>query len=394
MNILFYRYNSIFEPDCLVAFKDFGITVDELNIAKMQGASKEDLLKKLGNMIIDQKTKEPYLFVFSINFFPEVSDLCEKLGIIYACWSVDSPVNELLFRQVLNKVNRLFLFDYAQYERISKYNKAGVFYLPLATNTTRLKNTVDTITDADIKKYSSDITFIGSLYNEKNPMKSVEIDEYSRGFIDGIIESQKKIYGCNFIEKAIDDRIVKALKKDDLNYDSTATIEPIDRYIAAHSYIGVELAERERIETLNSLAQRFSVNLYTNSDTSMLKNVNNLGPANTLTQMPKIFNLSKINLNITMRPIQTGLSLRVYDVLGSGGFLITNYQAELPSLYEPGVDLETYSSMDELIEKCDYYLHHEEERQAIAINGYNKTVESHNIHIRIKTMFEYMLGDK
>ena len=92
----------------------------------------------------------------------------------------------------------------------------------------------------------------------------------------------------------------------------------------------------ERQEILSVLSQYFDVGLYTRSNTGCLPKVYNMGPANTLTEMPKIFHASKINLNITMRPIETGLSLRIWDVLGCGGFLITNYQAEIPEYFEIG----------------------------------------------------------
>jgi spore maturation protein CgeB len=101
---------------------------------------------------------------------------------------------------------------------------------------------------------------------------------------------------------------------------------------------------------------------------------------NTLTEMPKVFNLSKINLNMTMRPIETGLPLRCFDILGCGGFLITNYQEELNDMFVIGQDLEAYSSLDELIDKCAYYLAHENERAAIAKNGYEK-VRTRYTHI-------------
>ena len=92
-----------------------------------------------------------------------------------------------------------------------------------------------------------------------------------------------------------------------------------------------------------------------------------------------------------MRPIQTGLPLRIFDVLGCGGFLITNYQAEIPDLFEIGVDLETYSSMEELHQKCAYYLEHEDERKQIAENGYRKVKQLHDCKQRMQTMLSYMI---
>jgi len=393
MDIIFYRYKSIYEPDCLKVFNSFNVGVTELNAADYP--THESQIKAISELYLNRRENgEAFLFLFSINFFPVVSDICEKLGLIYVCWSVDCPVNELLLKQVRNRCNRIFLFDYTQYERIHRHNPGGTFYLPLATDTDRLDLTNSSITDNDKRQFTSDISFVGSLYSEKNPLKEISLSDFSKGFIDGLIASQLGVFGCNFIEDALPLNVIENILGNDFAYNSETMLEPLNRYIAAHSYIGMELAERERISTLNYLAKYFNVDLYTQSDTSPLINVNNKGPANSLTQMPKIFRLSKINLNITMRPIQTGLSLRVFDVLGSGGFLITNYQAEISSLYEIGTDLETYSSLEELKDKCSYYLTHDEERERIALNGYKKTKELHNIHNRIKTMFEYLLGDR
>ena len=53
---------------------------------------------------------------------------------------------------------------------------------------------------------------------------------------------------------------------------------------------------------------------------------------------------------------RSGLSLRIFDVHGCGGFLITNYQAELPEFFEIGKDLVAYESENHLKELCAYYL--------------------------------------
>ena len=106
--------------------------------------------------------------------------------------------------------------------------------------------------------------------------------------------------------------------------------------------------------------------------------------------MPKVFHASRINLNITMRPIESGLSLRVWDVLGCGGFLMTNYQAELPEYFEIGKDLEAYESLPELSEKIRYYLSHEEERLEIAIRGYEKAAKYHSYETRLAQMIKIL----
>ena len=69
---------------------------------------------------------------------------------------------------------------------------------------------------------------------------------------------------------------------------------------------------------------------------------------------------------------------------------MTNYQAELPELFEIGVDLEAYGSMEELVDKCSYYLAHEEERKKIALNGYQKVKTSHSYQQRLSEMLHIL----
>lgn len=90
--------------------------------------------------------------------------------------------------------------------------------------------------------------------------------------------------------------------------------------------------------------------------------------------MPQVFAHSKINLNMTCKSIRNGIPLRVFDVLGCGGFLLTNYQNDLSECFTIGEDLDIYTSPDDLLSKCEYYLSHEKERIEIAENGYQKVL--------------------
>lgn len=375
MNVLIYRYGSICEPDIIDAFQKLQLNVIEETTEIEQ---KNMLPSRRVELVKDALEKYHPMFVFSINFFPAVADICRIYKTKYVCWTVDCPVPELFSKSVGHETNRIFLFDKAQYERIYPYNPRGVFYLPLAAATERFDKVIASITQEEQRKFSSDISFVGSLYVEKNPLRTLkkELPEFVTGYIDGVVEASLKIMGYNFMEETVTEEIVSALKKADANFYGLKDAD-ISKFVAAHSYLGMQAAETERIRTLNTLAQFFDVDLYTRSDVSDLKNVHVHGGVKTLTEMPKIFQLSKINLNMTIKPIQTGLPLRIFDIMGCGGFCMTNYQAEIPELFEIGVDLEAYSSLEELVDKCSYYLTHEDERRQIALNGYRKIKEYH-----------------
>ena len=388
MNILFYRYNSICEPDIITTFQNLGLhVVEETSEMYHKNISPEERVNIIVNRIKDCQP----LFLFSINFFPAIAEVCHIFHTLYVCWTVDCPVTELFSKAILHDTNRIFMFDHAQYTYYHPYNPNCIYYLPLAANTQRFDTVISSITGRDRNQYSNDISFVGSLYTEKNPLNHLTLSPYNAGYISGIIDASLKIYGYNLIEEMMTQSLIQELQAKISNFLPTYnTITDPSAFLAAHCYIGMQAAETERIRTLNRLAECFSVDLYTRSDSSSLSNITVHGGVKTLTEMPKIFHLSKINLNMTIKPIQTGLPLRIFDIMGCGGFLMTNYQAELTDFFEIGTDLEAYSSLDELCDKCSFYLTHPDIREKIAQNGYKKISEHHSYQNRILTMLKYI----
>lgn len=392
MNILFYRYGSICEPDIIASFKHLGfkITEDTREVYNKQ-LLPSDCIKGL-NELLKQDT---YSFVFSINFFPSVSDVCNIWGIPYLCLIVDSPVLELFSTSLANPCNKIFLFDRQLYNDFHHINPDGIFHIPLATNVRDNYATATMASAADRARFSSDISFIGSLYSEKCLYNQITLPEKMRGYVDGLIEAQLLVYGYNFIEECVTPELIEAFCKvrpelinfpDSMKVDTTAVI--------AQHIISVKVAEQERLRYLKVLSEHFNVDLYTGSDTSSMPLIHNRGFAKTNTEMPIIFHQSKINLNLTAKSIRSGLSLRIFDVLGCEGFLITNYQAELPEHFNIGEDLEAYTSLDDLMGKCEYYLLHDKERQEIAHNGFEKVKKYHTYDIRLTQMLEIAFGLK
>ncbi len=392
MKILFYRYGNICEPDIIATFTAFGLNVIE---EKTEITNKKISPADCAQTVSDLITKHAPMFVFSINFYPVIARVCHIHNVLYLCWSVDCPVLELFTQEMKYPTNRIFLFDREQFNRLHPFHPDHTYYLPLAANTDRFDSVTQTITAKDKTLYSADISFVGSLYSEHNLLTNItDLSPYARGCIDGIVESSLKIYGYNFMEDAISDSLISDIKKvipDFFTYDNLIT--NVEKYAFAHRYLGIYAAELERTRTLNKLAEHFTVDLYTGSDVTPLHGVRTHDRIESLYGMPKVFHLSKINLNMTIKPIQTGLPLRIFDIMGCGGFLMTNYQAELPEYFEIGKDLEAYSSLEELVDKCAYYLEHEEERKRIALQGYEAVKRFHTYPLRIAEMIRSVSSD-
>ena len=390
MKLLFYRYGSICEPDIIEAFTRLSLTVEEVteeiynkNLTPSEG------IEAVRSHLDAPGNSSRFAFVFTINFFPWLAELCNIYNIMYFSLIVDSPVMELYSNSIKLPCNRVFLFDRCLYNEFAPQNPDHVFHIPLATNIERNNRVIDTASSADKARFTSDISFIGSLYAEKCLYNKVKLPPYEEGFANGLIEAQLNVYGYNFIEECLTDSFVKTfLENAPGHYDFPENSRHEYKALVAQQYISVKVAEQERIRALTMLSNNFNVDLYTGSDTSAMPRIHNRGFAKSLTEMPLIFNRSKINLNITAKSIRSGLSLRIFDILGCGGFLLTNYQAELSEWFEIGVDLETYSSMEELNEKCAYYLSHASQREAIARSGYEKVCKYHSYDTRLLQMMD------
>ncbi|MCM1288688.1 MAG: DUF3880 domain-containing protein [Clostridium sp.] len=385
MKVLFCRWNSICETGITNAIKRLGYELITFDKTPLSSDYDTDYLHELVDII---KGAPDIDCVFSINFQPIIARGCKVLKIPYISWTVDCPSFMLYSETISLPTNRIFLLDRMQVEKFSPLNPDNIFHMPMACDTP----TWDSIkvTPQEHKMYDCDISFVGSLYSEKCKYNFIEKDlpDYIRGYVDGLINAQLNVYGYNFIEDSLTDEFAMEFKKyadwHKLGEDYTEDVKGI----IADTYIGYKCTEQERIRTLTAISECFDMDLWTLSDTSMIPNIHNRGGADSSNMMPQIIKCSKINLNMTNRPIKTGLPLRIFDLLGAGGFVISNYQAEIPEHFIPDEDIVLYDNIPDLLDKIDYYLKHDDERRQIAKNGHDKVKEFHSYDVRLQEMFQ------
>ena len=384
MKVIFCRWKSICEVGIDNALKRLGFDVVYMNRAFKSVDYDEGYLKELAALI--QQTKD-VLCVFSVNFQPIIARTCKVFKLPYLSWTVDCPSFQLYSETIRYETNRIFVLDRMQHDKFSPMNPDCIFHLPMGCDVPTWDSVK--VTAKEHKRYDCDISFVGSLYSEKCRYNEIEKDlpDYIRGYVDGLINAQLNVYGYNFIEDSISDDFAKEFKKyaawEPLGEDYEEDIKGI----AADTYIGYKCTEQERIRTLAAISEHFDMDLWTLSDTSMLPKVHNHGGADSNTMMPQIIKCSKINLNMTNRPIKTGLPLRIFDLMGAGGFVISNYQAEIPEIFIPDEDIVLYDGIPDLLDKIGYYLEHDEERKQIAKKGYEKVKMYHSYDVRLAQMF-------
>ena len=332
-------------------------------------------------------------FLFSFNYFPMISELCQKYGIKYVSWVYDSPYIHVYSYTVLNSCNYIFLFDRAMYEELNGAGIPTVYYLPLGVNSKRMRR-LGKQSPSMTPRYQGEISFVGGLYTEQKQQlyqKFQTMKEYTKGYLDGIIQAQMCVQGYNFIQEMLTDEVLAEMEKAYPTDPNASTVLPPAELYADY-VLAREVTALERQKVLELLGREYTIKLYTYNEKTNIPGVQNMGKVDYYNEMPYVFRNSKINLNITLRSIKTGIPLRAWDIMGNGGFLLTNYQAELLDYFEPGKDFVYYEDMNDLREKVSYYLNHEEERKMIAENAMEKVCREHDLTSRISEMLKIVMG--
>jgi len=102
----------------------------------------------------------------------------------------------------------------------------------------------------------------------------------------------------------------------------------------------------------------------------------------------EVFCQSRIVFNIS---VKDDINMRCFEALSTKSFLLTNWIPTLDGLFQDGVHLVTYKTLDEAIEKAKYYIAHDEEREKIAEAGFNEVRAKHTFKHRCEQVMDVCL---
>lgn len=236
-------------------------------------------------------------FVFSFNYFPALSRGCQSQNIKYLAYVYDSPLSALFSITITNPCNYVFIFDKAMYLELKRGGINTVYYLPLAVNAARLDKIQ--IPAHALAQVSSDVSFVGSLYNEEHNLfddMNDKLDDYTRGYLQGIMEAQLNVQGCFFVEELLLPHIVKAMEKC-APYQAMPDGVETTKFIYAHYFLARKITAMERVHLLKLVSQHFSLRLYTHHKPVEMPKAEFMGAIDWEGSMPAVFKNSKINLD-------------------------------------------------------------------------------------------------
>ncbi|QDT40357.1 SPBc2 prophage-derived glycosyltransferase SunS [Gimesia alba] len=135
------------------------------------------------------------------------------------------------------------------------------------------------------------------------------------------------------------------------------------------SFVG-NLIGQERCDLLNTLVQKYPDHF--------------IGQKY-FEEMARIYSASRVVFN---HSVKNDINMRVFEALGCGSLLLTNDLAEngQAELFSEGQHFATYTCPEEMLDKVDYYLKHESEREKLARQGHELAFSQHTYQHRMQAL--------
>ncbi len=387
MRILFYQWGTFNEPVIEKTLRDLGHFVKVLQANELKDKSTEEQIWTLAKDASEYHADA----LFSVDYFQTVAMAAKKLDITYYSWLYHIPQWSLFSYAAQLPNNRIITFDSAQMQELRQYNVNGMQYMSQAADKELLVAALENATPEQIEKYKADVSFVGTLYESANNLfnrisaEAREKDIYKE--ILEMIKEKRFSYGKEVLGRGVTEEMVEFLLEE-VEYGQDHFFFAKQEEIAIQSVLARKITVEERKLMARTLARKFDFKLYTVSNTEKFPEINNCGPVDFAKHAPLVYNGSKINIYVTPRAIRSGVPLRVLEIMACQGFVLVNYQEDLAKEFEDGKELVMYRSLDEMVEKVQYYLEHEEERAQIARAGYEKVLREYNYAEKLRRIFE------
>ena len=368
MKILFVASEKQQMPGIIIALARMGHEVEMY----------ETPMEKIENHEEEEDAIDRYLhkmkpdFVLSNVFTREVARASNRLEIKYAVWCMDSPSFPAYVPEAEYDNCYLFYFDYRECEQKRRQGQRRAYHMPLAADI--VQNEKLRITDEEIRRYACDMSFVGGMYTNNMYDRAVEaFSPQVRNAVSDIIEQGAFLWdGQDRLQ--VSEELLMAVRRDCpsvFNHPSVMS----DEFFFKTCYVARKMTNVERVLMMDLLAKQFDIHLYTWDREKVPEGVRRFPDVSAADGALKVYYSSKINLNITLRSILSGIPARVFDVMSMGGFMLSNWQEEIPELFVEDKEIVTYRTPEELVDKADHYLKHEDQRKQIAANGYLKVKE-------------------
>jgi spore maturation protein CgeB len=321
-------------------------------------------------------------FVAAINFTNGLSEACLEHHLPLYIWEVDPAL--LRPEPVSNSTSHVHICTYRK-KHMDWYRAAGferVTYLPLAANVHHRVPTPPESQDCP----PSTVCFVGNSTTDR-------IEPAQKSFLDLFVHKfGSQDLGKDLLETAINAQlqspgrfVVPEILDASCPGWRTEVLDQQD--VDPAIYVGEIATAIRRISALSRLGP-LGARAWGDAGWKECEadGVTYMGRAGHFKELNRIYSNGAIHLDIGRLYQPDIVTMRVFDVLACGGFLLADRSEALEEMFIPGVELECWTTLAELEEKVRYYQQHPEKAQAIAQAGRARVLRDHTIRQRLETL--------
>jgi spore maturation protein CgeB len=132
-------------------------------------------------------------------------------------------------------------------------------------------------------------------------------------------------------------------------------------------------------------------------NSSLAKCVQRSGATVGTDEMVKIFNATKININLHSSTYHKGINPfgdfvnpRTFEIISCGGFQLVDKRSEIEELFETGKEIVLFKDLDDMRQKIIYYLNNPDERESIVERAMQRVMKDHTYEHRMREMLEFL----
>ncbi len=335
-----------------------------------------------------QVTHAQAALVASINYKEGLAEFCAAHGLPLISWEIDPTTDRMAPLEAPDHQARLFTYRRAQVAEFQAAGFSHVEYLPLASNPGRRLPSSPNSDDA--ARYGVPVAFVGASLQDQVAthraalLRIVEQTAERRDDAVGlerrlsaVLDAQARDYSRYLIPELFE------AHWGDLKISAGGSGEN------AVQLVGEIAAANKRTAYLAALGSR-GVHVWGDDGFADLAGTGAVwrGLAGHYHELNKIYSYARINVDIGRLYQQDIVTMRVFDVLACGGFVIAEWSEALAELFDVGREVEAYRTLEELVAKIDHYSAHRNETGEIAERGRYRVLRDHTIRARVRRMLD------
>lgn len=373
---------SLFYDDVAESLAESGYAVFGLDIERIAMDEIEYAIEKARPALL-----------FSINYKKGLAELAARKNLQTVCWEIDPAVDQV--PPLAGGGDNIVIFSHDP-ANLGEYLEAGFRHahaMPLATNPQR--RFPHELTPGELAKYAAPVSFVGSsMVAQAQKLREEFLALYATCYGNTPTNYRR---ACELFEQ-----ILARQRADYSKYHIPSLIAVADanlqqfactraRNMKLGMLIGESAAAEKRLNYLRGLRD-YSPRVWGDSGWELIagQGITYGGPAGHFLELNKIYCATRINLDINRIYQPEIVTMRTFDILACGGFLLAEHSSALVRLLAPGEHLDTYRNFQEMREKVAYYLAHPQIAREIAAAGRQAVQKRHTIRQRVASMLSYV----